>query len=81
VAGERRRVLLPRLVAVAFYAWQVLEHRVAGAALDQRPDRGALEAKDQVGFPVARYSAVVGLGGRPLISTSELTNFLPGDDR
>src|SRR5437773_7798015 len=52
VTGERRPVLLPRLAAVALHAWQVQQHREAGAALDQRPDRRALEPQDQVAFPV-----------------------------
>src|SRR5207248_7621349 len=63
VPGERRPVLLPRLAAVALPARQVQQQREAGAALDQRPDRGALEAQDQVTLAMAGHGTVVGLGG------------------
>jgi len=48
---------------VALHARQVQQHREAGAALDQRPDRGALEAQDQVALPVAGDGTVIRLGG------------------
>jgi hypothetical protein len=50
---------------VSVHAGEVQQHHVAGAALDQRPDGGALESEDQVAFPVAGHSAIRGLG-RPL---------------
>src|SRR6266511_3915162 len=41
------------------------QHREAGAALDERPDRRAVEPEDQIALPVAGDGPVVGLG-RPL---------------
>jgi hypothetical protein len=43
----------------------VQQYREAGRALDQRPDRRAVEAEDQVAFPVAGHGTIVRLG-RPL---------------
>ena len=63
VAGERGPVLDPGLDAVAVHAGQVQQHREPGRALDERADRGAVRADDQVAFPVARDGPVLGLGG------------------
>lgn len=60
VPGQRRTVLDPRHIAVAVHKGQVQGQRESGGALDERADRGALEAKDEVAFPVA--------GGRPILS-------------
>ena len=63
VAGERGAVLRARDDAVAVLAWQVDQHREPGRALDQRADRGALQADEQVAFPVPGDGSVLGLGG------------------
>jgi hypothetical protein len=39
VTGQGRPILHPRLIAVAAHARQVQQHREAGFAFDQRPDR------------------------------------------
>src|SRR6266540_53575 len=63
--GQRRPVLHPRLIAVARDPRQVQQHRETGRALDERPDRRAVEAQDQIALPVAGDGPIVGLG-RPL---------------
>src|SRR5437763_6770013 len=63
--GQRRPVLYPRPVTVPLHPWQVEQHREAGGALDERPDRRAVEPQDQVALPVAGDGPLVGLG-RPL---------------
>jgi hypothetical protein len=63
VACERGAVLGPGDGAVAFHGRQVQQHREPGRALDQGPDRGAVQPDDQVSFPVAGHGPVRGLGG------------------
>ena len=63
VARQRRTVLGPRLAAVAIHGRQMQQQREPGGALDERPDRRAVEADDEVAFPVAGHGTVRGLGG------------------
>lgn len=39
------------------------QHREPGGALDQRPDRGAAQANDEIAFPVSGHGQVLGLSG------------------
>ena len=51
-----------RALAVAVHARQVQQHREPGGALDQCPDRRAVQSDDQIAFPVARHRPVGGFG-------------------
>ena len=62
VAGERGAVLDPR-PAVPVHRRQVQQHGEAGGALDQRADRRAVQAEDQIALPVPGHGPVLGLGG------------------
>lgn len=46
---------------VLFHAGQVQEHGEAGRAFDQRADRRAAEAENEVSFPMTRNSPVTDL--------------------
>src|SRR5438445_1784423 len=61
MAGERGTVLDSRR-AVAGHRRQVQQHREPAAALDERADRGAAEADDEVALPVPGHRAVLSLG-------------------
>ena len=62
VTGERGTVLGSR-ATVAAHRRQVQQHREMGAALDERPDRGAAQAEDQITLPVPGNRAVLRFGG------------------
>ena len=62
VSGEGRSVLLSRVRPMPGHGWKMKEHREARRSLDQRADRRAVQAQDQVALPVARDSPVIGLG-------------------
>jgi hypothetical protein len=62
VAGERGTILGSRTV-VAVHRWEVKQHREPGAALDERPDRGAAQAEDEITLPVAGNRPVLRFGG------------------
>jgi hypothetical protein len=49
--------------AVALHRRQVQQHNDTAGALDQRADRRAVEAEDQIALPVAGHRAIGGLGG------------------
>src|SRR5665647_359014 len=63
VAAERWPVLDRGDEAVALLSRKVDEHRESGGALDDGPDGRALQADDQVAFPVARDGPVLDLSG------------------
>ena len=63
VTGERRPVLDPRLEAMAFHRRQAQQHREPGGAFDERADRRAVQAEDEVAFPVAGNGPIFDLGG------------------
>src|ERR1035437_1208632 len=62
VPGQRRTVLGPGRVTVACQARKVQKHRKPGGALDECPDRGAIEPQDEIALPVTRDSAILDLG-------------------
>ena len=62
MTGERGPVVDSLLLAVAWHAGKVQQHREPGRALNKRPDRGTLQSEDQVTFPVSWHCPVVGLG-------------------
>jgi hypothetical protein len=62
VSCQGRPVLDAWPGTVPFHARQVKQHRKACRALDQRADRGAAEAQDQVAFPVTRDCSIIGFG-------------------
>jgi hypothetical protein len=62
MASERRTVLHSRSIP-AVLGREVKQHREAGAALDERADRGATEPEDEIAFPVARDGTILSLGG------------------
>jgi len=41
---------------------QVQKHRESGGALNQRTDRGAVQADDHVAFPMARHGTIFNFG-------------------
>src|SRR5215204_2259017 len=61
VPGQRGTVMDPGM-AMALHAGQVQQHREAGAALDQRPDRRAAQPEDEIAFPVTRHGPIGGFG-------------------
>jgi hypothetical protein len=63
VTGQRWAILHSWLDAVAVHTRQVQQHREPGRPLDQRADRGPVQADDQVPFPVPGNSAIVNFGG------------------
>ena len=62
MTGKRGPVLDPLLLAVAWHAGKMQQHREPRRALNKRPDRGTLQSEDQVAFPVSWHCPVVGLG-------------------
>src|SRR4029453_11884139 len=44
-------------------AWEGDQHREGVRGLDERAERGALQAEEQIAFPVAGHGSVFGLGG------------------
>ena len=62
MARKRGPVLDPLLLAVAWHAGKVQQHRESRGALNKGPDRGTLQSEDQVTFPVSWHCPVVGLG-------------------
>ena len=62
MTGKRGPVVDPLLLAVAWHAGKMQQHREPRGALNKRPDRGTLQSEDQVAFPVAWHCPVVGLG-------------------
>src|SRR3546814_6391801 len=55
VACLRRTVLLPRNYSIAHLARQMHEHGEAARSIHQRPDGGAVQADDQITFPMSRH--------------------------
>ena len=62
MAGERGTILGSR-TGVADHRWEVQQHREACAALDQRPDRGAPQAENEIALPVPGNRPVLSFGG------------------
>jgi len=62
VSGQGRAILHAGL-AVFLHAGQMEEHREPRCAFDKHADGRAVQAEDQVAFPVARNGAVLNLSG------------------
>lgn len=54
VVGECGTVLLPRPLTVPGHGRKMMEHREPRRPLDQRADRGAVRADDEIAFSMAR---------------------------
>lgn len=63
MTGKRRPILLARAIAVARKAGEMQQHRKPRGALDQRADRRAGKAQDEIAFPVPRHRPVSCFGG------------------
>src|ERR1700689_2225960 len=62
VPRESWPVLLTRCRSMSLHRWQVEQHREACRPFNKGTDRGAIEADDQIPFPVSRYRAIFYLG-------------------
>ena len=63
MSRERRTILHARSFAVPGEAGKMQQHREARGALDQRADRRAAKAQDEVSFPVSRHRSIGRFGG------------------
>ncbi|CAA0096447.1 Uncharacterised protein [Starkeya nomas] len=54
VSGKRRAILDPLFTLIPLLARQVQQHRDARAAFDESADRRAVQAQDEIAFPMAR---------------------------
>ncbi len=62
VPGEGWPVLLTRCRSMSLHRRQVEEHREACRPFNKGADRGAVEADDQIPFPVSQHRAILDLG-------------------
>jgi hypothetical protein len=65
VSGKWRAILDPLSTLISLLARQVRQHREARAAFDESADRRAVQAQDEITFPVPRPSAPEPPGLRP----------------
>jgi hypothetical protein len=65
MACKGRSILDAFAALETLHARQVQQHREARSTLDQRSNRGALQAKDKVALPMSRYGTFSNFG-RPL---------------
>jgi hypothetical protein len=63
VPGQRRPVLDSQLLFFSGHGWQVQEHCEPGAAFHQGADRRAVQAEDEVAFPMTGNGPVLDLRG------------------
>src|SRR5258708_7698055 len=61
MAGQGRAVLYPGLLTLAIHGRQVQQAGEAAGPLDQRSDRGPVQADDEIASPVAGNGAVLPL--------------------